>query len=63
MKNKLIQKIEDFARVSDTIDAICCSLENGTEMPNFIPVCNDTILTDQLTKIAEHINRLRNRLL
>lgn len=61
--NRLIDKIEDFTRVSDTLDAICCGLENGTEMPNYIPVCNDTVLTDQMTRIAEHINKLRKNLL
>lgn len=59
----VVEKLEDHARVCDTIDAICCALENGTSMPNFIPMCNDGMLTDQLGKIAEHITLLRDKLL
>ena len=57
--NKEIEIIQDHARVCDTIDSICCAIENGTAMPNFIPVCNDTILSDQLSKICETITKLR----
>jgi len=59
----VVEKLEDHVRVCDTIDAICCAIENGTNMPNFIPVCNDSMLSDQLGKIAEHINLLRDRLI
>lgn len=61
--NKVIDIIEDHTRVTDTIDMICCAIENGTDMPNFIPVCNDTILSDQLSKICETITTLRKKLL
>jgi hypothetical protein len=61
--NKVIGIIEDHTRVTDTIDMICCAIENGTDMPNFIPVCNDTILSDQLSKICETITTLRKKLL
>ena len=60
---QIFETIQDHARVTDTIDSICCAIENGTEMPNFIPVCNDTILSDQLGKIAETITNLRKKLL
>lgn len=62
-ENRTIDIIEDHARVCDTIDAICCAIENGTDMPNFIPVCNDLQLSDQLGKIAECITTLRKKLL
>jgi len=55
--DRLLNIIQDHARVCDTLDAICCSIENGTAMPNFIPVCCDTLLTDQLSKIVEAINK------
>lgn len=59
--NKEIEIIQDHTRVCDTLDSICCAIENGTAMPNFIPVCNDTILSDQLGKICETITKLRNK--
>lgn len=62
-ENRTIDIIEDHARVCDTIDAICCSIENGTDMPNYIPVCNNAMVTDQLGKIAECITKLRKKLL
>lgn len=56
--DKLIEKIEDFARVCDFLDSVCCAIENNMELPNFIPMCNDSMLTDQLTKIAERLGKL-----
>lgn len=61
--DRLINIIEDHACITQFIDAVCCALENGTDMPNFVPVCNDTVLTDQLGKIAETITNLRKKLL
>ncbi len=63
MNEQVIEIIQDHTRVTDTIDSICCAIENGTEMPNFIPVCNDTMVSDQLGKIAETITNLRKKLL
>ena len=61
--DKAIEVIDDHTRITDTLDSICCAIENGTEMPNFIPVCNDTMVSDQLGKIAETITNLRKKLL
>lgn len=63
IEKNVIEIIEDHARVTDTIDSICCAIENGTDMPNFIHVCNDTMLSDQLGKICETITTLRKKLL
>lgn len=57
---RLIDIIEDHANMVHTIDAICTAIENDTEMPNFIPVMNDTLVTDQLGKICETITTLRS---
>lgn len=59
--NRLIDDAEDFVSVKNTIDAICCSIENGSEMPNYIPVCNDLMVSDQLGKIASCISSLREQ--
>ena len=61
--SEVVEIIEDHTRICDTLDSICCAIENGTEMPNFIPVCNDTMVSDQLGKIAETITNLRKKLL
>lgn len=60
---QVLEIIQDHTRVTDTIDNICCAIENGTEMPNFIPVCNDLMVSDQLSKICETITELRKKLL
>ena len=57
--NRMMDILEDYTRVTDTLDFICCGIENGLPMPNFIPVCNDTLLTHYLTKIAECITSMR----
>ena len=61
MNEQVIGIIQDHTRVTDTIDSICCAIENGTEMPNFIPVCNDSMVSDQLGKICEEITKLRKK--
>ena len=58
---RLLNTIEDHALMVHTIDSICCALENGTPMPNFIPVMNDAVVTDQLSKIAEALNKVTGR--
>jgi len=63
IEKKVIEIIEDHTRVTDTVDQICCAIENGTPMPNFIPVCNDAMVSDQLGKICETITNLRKKLL
>ena len=63
MNEQVIEIIQDHTRVTDTIDSICCAIENGTEMPNFIPVCNDSMVSDQLGKICEEIKKIRKKLL
>ncbi len=64
VNKEILEIIQDHTRVTDYLDAICCSIENPKiELPNTIPVCNDGLLTDQLTKITEHINMLRKKLL
>lgn len=64
-KNKgYIEIIEDHVRVTDYLDQLCCAIENPkVEIPNFIPVCNDSLVTDRLTTITEHIKELRKKLL
>ena len=60
---QILDTIQDHTRVTDTIDSICCAIENGCDMPNFIPVCNDTTVSDQLGLICETITKLRKQLL
>lgn len=62
-ENRTIDMMQDYVRVTDTIDYICCAIENGSDMPNCIPVCNEVLLTDQLSKICETITKLRKKLL
>ena len=60
----VLEIIEDHVRVTDYLDQLCCAIENPeVELPNFIPVCNDSLLTDRLTTITEHIKDLRKKLL
>lgn len=63
VNDRIVNIIEDHACITQFLDGICCAIENGTDMPNFVPVCNDTIVTDQLGKIAETITNLRKKLL
>lgn len=56
--DRLLNIIEDHANITQFIDQVCCALENGDrQMPNFVPVLHDTLVTDQLGLIAEKLNR------
>lgn len=56
----VISMIQDFTRVTDTLDSISCAIENPEiAMPNFIPQCNNGMISDQLQRIIEYINKLR----
>jgi len=61
--DRLIDIIEDHASVCQFIDCVNAAISNGTDMPNFVPVLHDTLLTDQLGFIAETITNLRKKLL
>lgn len=59
-----IEIVEDHVRVTDYLNQLCCAIENPhVELPNFIPMCNDSLVTDRLTTITEHIKELRKKLL
>lgn len=55
----MLEIVEDHVRIVDFIDHIVCAIENGTAMPNFVPVLHDLLVTDQLGRIAEAITSLR----
>lgn len=61
VSKEILDIIQDHARVTDTLDMICSAIENGIDMPNFVPVCNDVMVSDQLTKICETITELRKK--
>ncbi len=58
--DRIIGIIEDHESIVQTIDAICCALENDTPMPQYIPVLNDLSVTDHLCKICEALNKMRH---
>lgn len=60
VNNRIIDTIEDFACVSQTIDQIVTALDNNLPMPNYIPVLHDTLMTDHLSRICETLNKRRN---
>lgn len=57
VEKRILNIIEDHESIVQTLDAICCALENGTDMPNFIPVLHDAMVTDELGKICEALSK------
>lgn len=58
VSNRILDIIEDHACICQTLDQIVCALENkGVEMPNFVPVLNDTLVTDHLSKIMQELKK------
>lgn len=60
VNERILNIIEDNACICQTLDQIVSALENGSPMPNFIPVLHDTLMTDHLSKICETLNKRRN---
>lgn len=54
--DRIINIIEDHESIIQTLDGIVCAIENGTDLPNFIPVLHDSVITDHLSKICETLN-------
>lgn len=57
--DRLIDIIEDHESIVQCIDSIVCAMENGTELPNFVPVLNDTVVSDHLSRICEKMRELK----
>ena len=55
-EKKVIEIIEDHARLCDVINQIYCAIQDiRVPYPNHIPLFNDTLLTDQISTIIEHL--------
>ena len=54
--NRIIDIIEDHESIVQTLGAISIALRTNKPLPNFIPVLNDTLVTDYLSDICEHLN-------
>lgn len=61
MTDREINIIQDHACIVHFIDSLSTAIENNDDLPNFVPVLNDTLVTDQLSMIAETICKLRDR--
>lgn len=59
MGDRLLDTVEDFARVSDMLSQIAYSIRTGCEYPNYIPCMNDALLTDLLSDIIYELKKLR----
>jgi len=61
--NRIVDIVEDHESITQTLDAIATAIESGEPMPTMIPILNDLVVTDQLSKICETITELRKKLL
>ena len=60
LNDRMIDIIEDHAQIVQFLDNLCCAVENPDLCaPRFIPMLNDQLVTDRLTKITEYITRVR----
>ena len=56
---RIIDIVEDHALICSFLDQVSCSIENGVDMPNFVPVLNDSLVSDQLGRIAEELKKMK----
>jgi len=59
VSDRVVNIIEDHESIVQVLDHIVCAIENGTEMPNYVPVLHDTLVTDHLTTVLEAIKGVR----
>ena len=61
VSDNVLEVIQDHANITQFLDQVCCYLENDDVMkPNCIPVLHDTLVTDQLTMILQHLRKDRH---
>ncbi len=60
INDRVLNIIEDHESITQALDQIVSALENGSPMPNYIPVLHDTLMTDHLSRICEELNKGRN---
>lgn len=56
--DRILDIIEDHESIIQTLDGIVNAIDNGLEVPNFIPVLHDTLITDHLCKICEKLKEM-----
>jgi hypothetical protein len=61
--DRLIDIIEDYESVKQFIIAMHSAIVSGNDMPNFVPVMNDSLMTDFLGEISQTITQLRRKLI
>lgn len=60
INDRIINIIEDHESIVQVLDQIYTALKGGKPMPNYIPLLNDAIVTDQLSVICEELNKKRS---
>lgn len=60
VSDRVLNIIEDHESIIQCLDAMVNAFDNGLEMPNFIPVLHDTLITDHLCKICEKLKEKTN---
>lgn len=56
---RMLNIIEDHALICSFLVQLVYAIENDADVPNFVPVPNDTLLADRLGTIAGEIKRMR----
>jgi len=56
MSEEMIHIIEDYALMEDFLLHVYDSLESKRPMPSRVPLLNNTLITDALSKICEHLS-------
>lgn len=56
--DRVVNIIEDHESIVQTLSAIVFAIKNKKPMPQFIPILNDTLVTDHLCVICEELNKL-----
>ena len=59
VSDRMLDTVEDFARLSDMLSQIVFAIRNRCEYPNYIPCMNDASLTDLLSDVIEELKKAR----
>lgn len=60
MNDRLIAIVQDYALLTEYLNELCCAIHNkNLDLPNFVPVMNDELVSAQLEEITKCIREYK----
>ena len=58
---QVLHIVQDHESIVQFLDVLCCSIENDrVDVPNYVPMLNDGLMSDKLSKLAEFVKERKD---